>query len=174
MIYLNELIYGNLPIAILFLWILNSRINQSWSRHNLLIAKWIIISLGVLNLLDLGFQTLTYGLNQDQTISWLNRDYTTQYVFFSICSMVLPFILLFQKTGSSFLLVFLVSIFSRIGVLIEKWFIIITSLHRDYMQDDPIRISSYLISSILMSIVIAFTIAAVGKLIGQKNQTDIK
>ena len=49
------------------------------------------------------------------------------------CNVAIPQVLWFRRIRSSFLLVFIVSIFVNIGMWFERFVIIVTSLHRDYL-----------------------------------------
>ena len=50
-----------------------------------------------------------------------------------ICAIVLPFTLLIKKLASKYLYVLLVAILIKSGAYFERFVIIVTSIHRDYL-----------------------------------------
>jgi len=48
-------------------------------------------------------------------------------------SLILPLVLLVPKIGSKIWVLLLVSLLSNIGFWMERWVIIVTSIHRDYL-----------------------------------------
>ncbi|WP_405369946.1 hypothetical protein [Nonlabens sp. Asnod2-A12] len=72
----------------------------------------------------------------DQAIFSLNRlngPYSSFYIIMLLGSLILPLVLFIPKAGSKVWILFLVSLLSNIGFWMERWVIIVTSIHRDYL-----------------------------------------
>jgi len=72
----------------------------------------------------------------DQAIFSLNRlsgPYSFFYIIMLLGSLILPLVLLVPKIGSKIWVLLLVSLLSNIGFWMERWVIIVTSIHRDYL-----------------------------------------
>lgn len=68
--------------------------------------------------------------------AFINRatgHYWWTYWFMFICAIVLPFTLLIKKLASKYLYVLLIAFCIKIGFYFERFVIIVTSIHRDYL-----------------------------------------
>ena len=68
--------------------------------------------------------------------AFINRatgPYWWAYWFMFICAIVLPFTLLIKKLASKYLYVLLVAVLIKSGAYFERFVIIVTSIHRDYL-----------------------------------------
>lgn len=67
------------------------------------------------------------------------------------CNVITPQVLWFRKIRHSWTMVFIITIFVNIGMWFERFVIIVTSLHRDYL---PASWASYRPTSIEIAILI--------------------
>lgn len=91
------------------------------------------------------FVSLAYGT--EFFIAWYSGNEYEQYVFMNratgpfswaywtmvTCNVVSPHLLWFKKVRSNLVFVFIISIIVNIGMWFERFVIIVTSLHRDYL-----------------------------------------
>lgn len=91
--------------------------------------------------------------------------------------LVLPFTLLIKKLASKFWYVLLVAFGIKIGMYVERFVIIITSYHRDYL---PEKVNPKLLNVLLLDIgviflqgiIIALTILGIFELMKSKTATN--
>jgi molybdopterin-containing oxidoreductase family membrane subunit len=77
-----------------------------------------------------------YGGNQfDRFAIWnrLNGPYAPFYYALWICNIFIPQILWFKKARENTLILFIVSIIVNLGMWLERFVIVVISLHRDFM-----------------------------------------
>jgi molybdopterin-containing oxidoreductase family membrane subunit len=77
-----------------------------------------------------------YSGNQFEQFMTLNRmfgPYAKVFWLVMFCNVVIPQILWFQKVRRNLIVLFLVAIVINVGMWAERYMIVITSLHRDYM-----------------------------------------
>lgn len=77
-----------------------------------------------------------YSGNQFEQFMTLNRmfgPYAKVFWLVMICNVVIPQILWFTKIRSNLIVLFLVAIVINVGMWAERYMIVITSLHRDFM-----------------------------------------
>ncbi|MGE3608314.1 MAG: NrfD/PsrC family molybdoenzyme membrane anchor subunit [Bacteriovoracaceae bacterium] len=77
-----------------------------------------------------------YSGNQYERFVFLNRafgPYAWAYWSMVTCNVVIPQIFWFKKIRNNLVIVFIVSIFVNIGMWFERFVIITTSLHRDFL-----------------------------------------
>lgn len=77
-----------------------------------------------------------YSGNSYEQFVFLNRaagPFAPAYWTMVVCNVVIPQVLWLKRVRSSFAAVFVVSIFVNIGMWFERFVIIVTSLHRDYL-----------------------------------------
>lgn len=78
-----------------------------------------------------------YGQNQFEHYMLLNRmfgPYAEAYWLLILCNIALPQALWFRKVRRHPLMLFVVSIVINIGMWLERYVIVITSLHRDFLS----------------------------------------
>jgi molybdopterin-containing oxidoreductase family membrane subunit len=77
-----------------------------------------------------------YSGNPYEGFAFLNRamgPYAWAYWSMITCNVFIPQLFWFRKIRTSVIPVFIISIFINIGMWFERFVIIVTSLHRDYM-----------------------------------------
>jgi Ni/Fe-hydrogenase subunit HybB-like protein len=89
-----------------------------------------------------------YSGNPYEQFVFMNRamgPFAWAYWIMVSCNVLTPQLLWFKKIRSNFLIVFILSIFINIGMWFERFVIIVTSLHRDFL---PSSWSTYIPSKI--------------------------
>jgi molybdopterin-containing oxidoreductase family membrane subunit len=89
-----------------------------------------------------------YSGNPYEKFTFLNRaagPFAWAYWIMVSCNLITPQLLWFKKIRTNMVIVFIMSIFINIGMWFERFVIIVTSLHRDYL---PSSWSSYRPTSI--------------------------
>ncbi len=77
-----------------------------------------------------------YSGNHFESFAFVNRafgPYWWSYWIMISCNVISPQLFWFKKVRQSMLLTFIISIFVNIGMWFERFVIIVTSLHRDYL-----------------------------------------
>lgn len=94
------------------------------------------------------FFVALYSGNEYEQFAFFNRmagPMAWSYWIMASCNVAIPQLFWFRKIRSNLLVVFVVSIFINIGMWFERFVIIVTSLHRDYL---PSSWASYAPTSI--------------------------
>jgi len=106
-------------------------------RHLDVMSKLIITTGSIVGLAYLTeFFTAQYGSNRYEQFVFLNRargPFAWAYWTMVSCNVLTPQILWIRKIRNSWTLVFIITIFVNIGMWFERFVIIVTSLHRDYL-----------------------------------------
>ncbi len=85
------------------------------------------------------FVTALYSNSQYEQFAFMNRalgPFSWAYWIMVSCNILSPQILWFKAARSNMLVVFMVTIFINIGMWFERFVIIVTSLHRDYLPSN--------------------------------------
>lgn len=118
-------------------------------RHLDVMSKLVITTGSIVGLAYLTeFFTAQYGDNPYEQFVFLNRaagPFAWSYWTMVSCNVIIPQLLWFRKIRHNWTLVFIISIFVNIGMWFERFVIIVTSLHRDYL---PASWASYRPTSI--------------------------
>jgi Ni/Fe-hydrogenase subunit HybB-like protein len=118
-------------------------------RHVDVMAKLIVTTSGMVGLAYLTeFFTALYSGNPYEQFVFLNRalgPYAWGYWIMVSCNVVIPQSLWFRKVRSSLGLVAVICVLVNVGMWFERFVIIVTSLHRDYL---PASWASYSPTSI--------------------------
>jgi molybdopterin-containing oxidoreductase family membrane subunit len=80
-----------------------------------------------------------YGGNPYELYAFKNRafgPYWWAYWTMVSCNVICPQLFWFKRVRTSMVIVFIISIFVNIGMWFERFVIIVTSLHRDYMPSN--------------------------------------
>jgi molybdopterin-containing oxidoreductase family membrane subunit len=100
-------------------------------------CKIIIVTGSIVGLAYLTeFFTAAYSGNGYEQFVFFNRaagPFAWAYWTMVTCNVISPQLLWFKKIRSNLLLVFLLTIVVNIGMWFERFVIIVTSLHRDYL-----------------------------------------
>ena len=102
----------------------------------IVILKWIIISFSFLRLIDFLIQLVFFDTNEYS--SFINRatgPYYWAYWCMIISSTLLPLLLFLKRPGKNVYFILLISILINIGWWFERFVIIVTSIHQDYLPE---------------------------------------
>ncbi len=97
-----------------------------------LLATGLIVAYGYMMEIFLAW----YSGNWFEQFMILNRitgPYRVQWWMLLLCNVLVPQLLWFRRVRSSALLLFLVAMFVNVGMWLERFVIIVTSLHRDFL-----------------------------------------
>ncbi len=121
-------------------------------RHLDVMSKLVITTGSIVGLAYLTeFFTAQYTGNQYEQFVFLNRamgPFAWAYWTMVSCNVAIPQVLWFRRIRTSWAAVFVVTIFVNIGMWFERFVIIVTSLHRDFL---PASWSGYTPTSIEIS-----------------------
>jgi molybdopterin-containing oxidoreductase family membrane subunit len=82
------------------------------------------------------FFTAAYSGNKYEQFTFLNRamgPFAWAYWIMVSCNVLTPQLFWFKRVRENFVIVFILTIFVNIGMWFERFVIIVTSLHRDYL-----------------------------------------
>ncbi len=106
-------------------------------RHVASMCKLIIAMGGIVGLAyGTEFFTAVYSGNRYERFVFMNRalgPFAWAYWIMVTCNVVTPQLLWFKKIRGSMLAVFILSLFINLGMWFERFTIIVTSLHRDFL-----------------------------------------
>jgi Ni/Fe-hydrogenase subunit HybB-like protein len=106
-------------------------------RHVEVMCKLIIATSGMVGLAyATEFVTALYSGNPYEQFAFLNRAFGPwgwAYGIMVSCNVVIPQLLWSKRIRTNIAIVFVISIFVNIGMWFERFVIIVTSLHRDYL-----------------------------------------
>lgn len=135
-----NLIYCLVPIILTLILIRVLFKNRFPTKKALNLVRWIIIGYTFITLIHFIIGISIYP----EDFAFTNRatgPYKFAYWFMLLCGTVLPFTLFIKKLASKFGYVLLIAFLIKVGVYFERFVIITTSLHRDYVPDS--RMSSF-------------------------------
>jgi len=169
------MIIHNLFISLLVVKLFSYLFNKDVYNTSKQILRWLIISYGAMGILYLAYNIITIN-------GWSKRA-TGPYAFASwlivLLSCLLPFLLLLKKFRNSDRAIFVVAFFINTGWLFERYVIIVTSLHRDYLPSSWSMDSPFtpLVTSLIRGVIIGFFITAISVIVTKYRKTqanDIK
>ena len=102
------------------------------SMNKIIITMGSIVGIAYISELFIAW----YSGNEYEQYAFLNRatgPYWWAYFIMMSCNVISPQLLWFKKLRTSFVFTFLLSIFINIGMWFERFVIVVTSLHRDYL-----------------------------------------
>jgi Ni/Fe-hydrogenase subunit HybB-like protein len=107
------------------------------ARHLQNMAK-VMLATGLIVAYGYGIEIFLawYGNNPYETFMVRNRmagPYAFQYWCLIACNVVLPQVLWFKKVRSAPAFLFVISLIVNLGMWLERYIIIVTSLHRDFL-----------------------------------------
>jgi molybdopterin-containing oxidoreductase family membrane subunit len=107
------------------------------ARHLDVMSKLVIATSSIVGLAYLTeFFTALYTGNRYEQFVFLNRamgPFAWAYWTMVSCNVLIPQLLWFKKIRSSAAAIFVITIFVNIGMWFERFVIIVTSLHRDFL-----------------------------------------
>ena len=96
------------------------------------LIRWFIIAYYLVTLTHYIFG-LIFSSDEYAFLNRATGPYWWAYWLMTICAVVLPFTLLIKKLASKYLYVLLIAFCLKIGFYFERFVIIVTSIHRDYL-----------------------------------------
>jgi molybdopterin-containing oxidoreductase family membrane subunit len=109
-------------------------------RHVDVMAKLVIATSGMVGLAYLTeFFTAAYSGNPYEQFVFLNRaagPFAWAYWTMVVCNVGVPQLLWFRRIRHNLALVFVLSLFVNVGMWFERFVIIVTSLHRDFLPSN--------------------------------------
>jgi len=109
-------------------------------RHIETMSKLVIATSGMVALAyATEFFTAQYSGNHYEQFAFLNRalgPFAWSYWIMTACNVVVPQLLWFPKIRAKVAVVFVISILVNVGMWFERFVIIVTSLHRDYLPSN--------------------------------------
>jgi hypothetical protein len=127
-----NLIYCLIPIILTLILIELFLKNRFETKKVLNLIRWIII---IYTIITWTFYLIGMALNPDK-YAFINRatgPYAWAYWIMLLSSLILPFTLLAKELAAKFWYVLLVAFAMKIGMYFERFVIIVTSFHRDYL-----------------------------------------
>lgn len=126
---LNTLVLKALPFAVLGMIVIGIWYNQAFKRsfkliRNVLLAVWAL-------------RIITWFINWDSgIIDRATGPYYWAYWLMTIGGLAAPVLLFHPKTGINKWFLLAVSLLSNLGLFMEHYFIILTSIHMDHFSTD--------------------------------------
>lgn len=134
--------------------------NRFETRKALNLIRWTII---IYTLTTFTFYLIGMAMNKDE-YALINRatgPYAWAYWIMLLSALILPFTLLVKKTGTNFWYVLLVAFCMKIGTYFERFVIISTGLHRDYLPENENTVFTDSILYILGMVVLQGIVIAI-------------
>lgn len=129
-----NLIYCLVPIILTLILVELILKNRFETKKMLNLIRWTII---IYTITTVTFYLIEITLKPGEQ-TFINRttgSYSWAYWLMLLSAMILPFSLLMKKLRTNFWYVLLVAFCMKIGSYFERFVIITTSLHRDYLPD---------------------------------------
>ena len=148
-----NLIYCLIPIILTLFFIQLIFKNRFETKRALNLVSWIIVIYTILSITHLVLGT-AFSEEMEVFLSRATGPYKAAYWFMLISSTILPFTLLIKKLSRSTLYVLLIAFLMKAGLYFERFVIITTSIHRDYLstsyESDWIEDTVYAFTAILI------------------------
>lgn len=131
----TNLIYCLIPIILTLIFIEIILKNRFETKKALNLIRWTIISYTIITFI---YSIIGITLHPEK-FAFIDRatgPYKITYWVMFLSSLILPFTLLNRRLASKFLYVLFVAIFMKIGFYFERFVIIATSYHRDYLTNN--------------------------------------
>jgi len=129
-----NLIYCLIPIILTLILVELIFKNRFETKKVLNLIRWIII---FYTIITWTFYLIGMAMAENpKEYAFINRatgPYAWAYWMMFLSALVLPFTLLIKKLASKFWYVLLVAFAMKIGMYFERFIIIVTSFHRDYL-----------------------------------------
>lgn len=130
----ENLIFCLVPMILALLLIEFVFKNRFETKNVLNLIRWIIIIYTLITI-----TALLIGIAIDpEEYTFFDRatgPYAWAYWILFLCALILPLTLFIQKLGSKYWYVVLVALLMKIGIYYERFVLITTSFHRDYLPD---------------------------------------
>jgi hypothetical protein len=148
----TNLIYCLIPIILTLVIVELIFKNRFETKKTLNLIRWVIIIYSVITwtfyFVEMVLHPEEYTFNNRST-----GHYAIAYWTMFLSVLILPFLLLIKKIGTKFWCVLVVAFCMKIGSYFERFVIITTSLHRDYLTENE---NSEFINSFLFGVAMQF------------------
>lgn len=150
--------------------------NRFQTKRVLNLIRWFIISYSAMNLIYF----LIGMIMIPEKFAFFNRatgPYWWAYWFMLLSSSVLPFTLLYKRLALKPLYLLFVAFFMKIGMYFERFVIIVTSFHRDYLppyNDDYATSFDFPMALMILTLqgfILAILLLGIFELIERKTTT---
>lgn len=144
------------------------------------VIRWLIISSGGLGIISWAIIAVT--AYDDSMLSRATGPYAFVFWLLTFLSCILPFVLLIKKIKNKGWAILLVAFLINTGWLFERFVIIVTSLHRDYLPSSWSTVGPFgpfmpLVTTLVYGVVIGFFITGTTIVVMKYSNTsenDIK
>lgn len=172
-----NLIFCMIPIILTLMLVELFFKNQFETKKTLNLIRWIII---FYTIITWAFYFIGMALNPDE-YAFIDRatgPYKIAYWMMFLSALIFPFTLLLKKLASKFWYVLFVAFAMKIGMYFERFVIIVTSYHRDYLSEnknaDLLDVFSFGIGLVfLQGIIITILTLVIFEIIKQKKQQPV-
>lgn len=147
-LYQSFFISYDIFACVLAYWIFKKRSDGKFIFE---VIRWIFILYGTLSVISL-------LLNLNDVVQYWN--YSPYFMLTNLFTAIIPLTLLFNKLGKSYKYILLISGFTALFRTFEKFVIVVTSLHRDYIFDTSQDTGN--LPFIVSSVFVALEFAAMG------------
>ncbi len=130
-----NLIYCLIPIILTLILVELFFKNRFETKKTLNLIRWTIV---IYTIITWTSYLIGMATNPDK-YAFIDRatgPYAWAYWMMSLSALILPFTLLIKKLASKFLYVLFVAFAMKIGMYFERFVIIVTSFHRDYLPNN--------------------------------------
>ncbi|WP_299103329.1 hypothetical protein [uncultured Winogradskyella sp.] len=155
-----NLIYCLIPIIMTLTLVELFFKNRFETKKTLNLIRWTII---IYTIVTFTFYLIGMAMNPDE-YAFINRatgPYALAYWIMFLSALILPLTLLIKKLASKFWYVLLVAFGMKSGMYLERFVIIVTSFHRDYLPENEnfelidlfsFRIGMIILQGVIMTI----------------------
>jgi len=130
----TNIIYCLIPIILTLIFTELFFKNRFETKRTLNLIRWIIIAYSIITWTI----TIIEIADNPQESAFINRavgPYALVYWVMLLLALIFPFTLFSKKLGTKFWYVLFVAFFMKIGIYFERFVIITTSYHRDYITE---------------------------------------
>ena len=130
----ENLIYCLIPIILTLILVNHFFKKRFETKKSLNLFRWIIITYSIITWI---FYLFGMFMNPEKYafIERATGPYKIAYWIMFLCALIFPFTLFYKKLASKFWYVLLVAFGMKIGFYFERYVILVTSLHRDYLPN---------------------------------------
>ncbi len=168
-----NLIYCLIPIILTLFFVELFFKNRFETRKALNLIRWTIISYTIMTLIHFLIGIFTQG-DEYVFITRPNGSYKIAYLISLSFALFLPFTLMVKSLWTKFGYILLVAFLMKAGFYFERYVIIVTSLHEDYLpQNESFQFVNSLLFGIgmifLQGLIITIIILGLFEILKRKN-----
>lgn len=131
-----NLIYCLIPIILTLILVEFSFKNRFETRKTLNLIRWTIIIYTIITWVYYLIEISLLDLDKNIFINRLTGSYAWTYWMMFVSALLLPFTLLVKKLALKFWYVLFIAFTMKIGLYFERFVIIVSSFHREYMPEN--------------------------------------